>query len=201
MNKPKLVIFESADGCGKTTQCELLAKRINAKRLQQPNSQNCVGFIRSIMKSCESINSDDRQYFAGFSHIVDALTEFDGKSNMVMDRCYLSALVYGKLTKSTPEKLDMILKVLKQVYAQSILGKYDVSIIFLTRHSRYDAEDDDVFEKNTKWNDLRDEYTSIFAKMMTKEIEFVGSESVHLLDVGEKTIEEIHNEILNIIGE
>lgn len=191
--KPKLIIFESADGCGKTTQCDLLVKHLNAKLLQQPNSSNCVGFIRGLMKTCETINSDDRQYFAGFSHIVDAFTHFDGKENLVMDRSYLSALVYGKLTKATPEKLDLILKVLQKVYAENIVGKYDIHIVFLTRNARYDQADDDMFEKNTKWNDLRDEYNRLYNEMLKKEVVFVGDETVHLVDVADMSIDEIHN--------
>lgn len=198
--KPKLIILESADGCGKTTQCEMLAKHFNASILQQPNANNCVGFIRGLMKSCETINSDDRQYLAGFSHIVDAYTKFDRKSNLVMDRCYLSALVYGKLTKSSPEKLDIVLKTLKEVYSQNILGHYDVHIVFLTRHSRYDVADNDVFEKTTKWNDLRDEYNSLYDKMSKNEISFIGKENIYLLDVANNTIEEVHNTILKLVN-
>ena len=52
-----------------------------------------------------NLNPVESQLFIGFSHIVDAFTMSRSDDNIVMDRSFLSGIVYGERTGADQSKL------------------------------------------------------------------------------------------------
>jgi len=165
--KPKLIILEGADGCGKTTQTNLIAQKLDAKIISQPSRDNLVGFIRDVAKKDLTLNAFERQLLIAISHTVDSFTKFDGESNIVMDRSFISGVVYGKMTGVPTPKMMMINQILSSIYLNAASGKYDTKIFFIVRPERLDNPDKDVFESSIKWEDLNKEYEDLYNKSET----------------------------------
>ena len=90
----KLIILEGPDGVGKSTQAKIITEALQAARVSQPSVDNCVGYIRAEAKSLKHITEFERQLLITISHTLDALSKFDGKINVVMERSYISVLIY-----------------------------------------------------------------------------------------------------------
>lgn len=186
----KLIIIEGTDGIGKTTQVKKIADAYSANILSQPNGNNIVGNLRDICKMDKSLLPLERQLFMAISQIVDAyetIGESDG--NLVMDRSYLSGIVYGGLTLLRPSSVDLLFSVLSRVH-DNVLLKFasfsSVHIIILHGKSRFDKPDLDVFELNLKWNDINESYMKLKDRFAGTHA-FCPHESWHLIDISNKT--------------
>ncbi len=196
--RPKLIIMEGPDGCGKSTQASLLFTALypNVRLVSQPSDDNIVGFIRSSVKDP---NTDwtamERQMLISFSHCVDAFSCFDSKSDLIMDRSYISGLVYGKLTNAPENKMKILMACLKSVYTYNVAINYDVYIIIFNAKSRFNKTSHDYFEKSIEWERLRE----LYLKIPSMGFFFSPDEKVSVIDVDNKSVTEIHNLVLNAI--
>ena len=101
----KFIIFEGTDGCGKTTQTELLRRRIaeytGAPCLfeREPDSRNIVGaVIRSALYGGVKISPRSMAYLHvadRLEHIEFMLPLLESGSHIVCDRYYLSNMAYN----------------------------------------------------------------------------------------------------------
>lgn len=158
----RLIVLEGADGLGKSTQAAKLVEWLNGTLLSQPNESNTVGFIRKEAKHTPDFGATERQLMMACSHITDAYDVLrSAKSPVVMDRSYLSGLIYGKLTGVPAHHMAVIERILRSTY-QKALAEWQVTIIHLTAERRLDDPDGDVFERSIKWDKLRDEYVHFF---------------------------------------
>lgn len=200
MAKPKLVIIEGPDGVGKTTQAKKIAEVLKANLVSQPSTDNCVGFIRAEAKNNKSFSGLERQLLIGISHTVDAFTKFKGNENVVMDRSYLSGMVYGRLTGLGGYEIALLTNILSSVYKTAMGDRYDVNVIFLTAENRFDEPDVDVFESTIKWSDLRAEYNRFFQYSNDGRLAlFAQDERVNKLSITGSTPEQVTALILKLI--
>lgn len=183
MSKPKLIILESADNLGKTTLVKLLASKINATILQQPSANNTLSFIREIVKGNTPITPFARQLLHAISHTVDLYeTMLNSRSNIVMDRCYISALIYGRLSGLTEYELSLLYNIHRKLYSK-LEDFFDVTICILTRSKPFANKDDSIYERTIEWNDVNLGYCAIVENQLNnKQVFFAESESVILID-------------------
>jgi len=197
---PRLVIFEGADGIGKTTQAELLADKMEAKLLHQPSGEGLVGFIRDEVKHNPSHNMFERQLLHTASHIVDAFVEFDG-TDVVMDRSPLSGLVYGGVSGQLSQlQLWLLAHANLNVYEAVLRQKgYQVDLFFIQMTSSLKAEGGDVYEDTISANVIRSGYRDLFRRNKTF---FTKSDQIHHLYLTKEwSVQRVHNmvcEVLNV---
>ncbi|GEM_PF-4259443 len=199
----KLIILEGPDGVGKSTQAKRLCEALSAKLVVQPSGDNTLGFLRPIVKTNKNIEPFARQLLHTCSHIVDAYEDFGPHNTaIVMDRCYASALVYGKMTGLPQEQLDILAQIHQNTYRPLIEKHgYDVHYIQFTAENPFrQADEQDVYEKAAKWHALNDEYLSLFDTLSRDNTLCADTETHHLVKVDGKSEDEITAEILKYIA-
>lgn len=205
MSKKKLIVIEGSDGVGKSTQVQKIVKRYNAKQIIQPSGTNIVGYLRNIVKNDLTIGPGERQLLHTISHIADMLTHFDGTKNLVMDRCHISALVYGKITGVT-DNLNEIIQDIHRSFYEVFVNNYDIHVVFLTRRNKYSEQLTDKFEGTLDWDTLRKAYEAMYdihnklPRIFTYEDSDVN-ETVHRIDVKDFDTDTITEMIVNLVGE
>lgn len=198
--KPKLVIIEGADGVGKSTQAKRIAAKIGAKIVSQPSDKNAVGFIRQIAKYHETLSSMERQLLIAVSHTVDSFTEFDQQESIVMDRSFLSGIIYGKLNGVPEDKMMILNQLLSTIYLNRTNLKYDTKVCFITRPRRLNQTAEDVFEKSIQWNKLNDEYKRLYLKAKQYKTPFFSEdEEIKLFEFENEDIDEVTKEIMSFV--
>jgi thymidylate kinase len=198
--KPKLLVIDGVDGIGKSTQVKVLANHYNAKIVAQPSGTNIVGYVRNEVKFNESHNPFARQLLHSLSHVVDAFTEFDGTQNVIMDRSHLCIHTYGPATGLTPEQCNLLFKIHQDIYAYTLKDKFDVSVIFLDRESKYKEELTDNFEKTFSWDNVRKLYLSLFDRLAsTDDFVFSPNEKLYYKNIHTHAKEELTKELIELI--
>lgn len=193
--KKKLVILEGPDGVGKSTQAKILAAKFNARLVSQPSDDNIVSWIRAEAKKNPDFTALERQLLIAVSHTVDAFTKFQGVHNIVMDRSFLSGLVYGELMDLKPEYLVLIRRILLSVYQINLANKFDLHFVFLSSKGRLDTADNDVFEA-LSWNRIAELYRKHYEALTVRHEYFIEpKEKVSLVDITGKDIETVAREI------
>lgn len=200
--KPKLIVIEGPDGIGKSTQAKLLAERYLATVIRQPSTDNLVSFLRDEAKQNPDHSAFERQLMIAISHTVDAFTKFTGDVSLVMDRSYISGLVYGHLTGVSKSQMKILHSTLSSVYTSNIKDTYDVTIVFLTGDTRLDTPDNDVFEQKIQWDDLRNTYQQNYKELRRGAPSvFSKSEKVTELKVTGLGIEQVTQRLVEEIGD
>lgn len=162
--KRKLICIEGVDGIGKSTHIKRLSEKYEAKIVVQPSGNNLVGFLRHEVKFNEDHKPFERQLMHTISHCVDAYTLMDGSENIILDRCHLSAAVYGKVTGLTDFQINLLMSVHEKVYSDALKDKYDITWIIMDRSSKFKEGETDNFEKTFKWEAVRQEYIKKFSE-------------------------------------
>lgn len=199
----KLIILEGPDGVGKSTQARRLCEALGAKLVVQPSGDNCLGFLRPIVKTNKSIEPFARQLLHTCSHIVDAYEDFGAHNKaIVMDRCYASALVYGKMTGLPQEQLDILAEIHQNTYRPLVKKhRYDVHYIQFTAKAPFrQADEQDVYEQASKWEALNEEYLQLFDTLNPVNTLVADNETHDLIHVDGKTEDDIVRELLRIVS-
>lgn len=183
MNKLKLIVLESADNLGKSTLSMQLSTITNASIIQQPSASNTLGFLRRVVKEKTTISPFERQLLHTISHTVDLYeTMLISKNNIVMDRCYISALIYGKLSGLDDYELSLIYDIHHSLYSK-LQDKYDVTICILTRSKPFASKDNSVYEQTLIWNDINNGYLKFVENQKrSKQSYFTNTETIKLID-------------------
>ncbi len=102
--KGKFIVFEGTDGCGKTTQVELLRRKIESLvgpclAEREPDSRNIVGaVIRTALYGGVKILPESMAYLHvadRFEHVEHMLGLLNSGKNIVCDRYYISNMAYN----------------------------------------------------------------------------------------------------------
>ncbi len=198
--KKRLIVLEGPDGTGKSTQAEILAKRYNGKVIKQPSDDNLVWFLRTEAKKNPNYNPFERQMLMAISHTVDSFTKFNGEETIVMDRSYLSGLVYGHLSSVGKYEMALLTQVLATVYKNAVEGKFDVSIVFFLGSDRLDKPDDDIFESTLKWGHINEHYKHMFNELSHQQwAAFSKDENILQVDSSTGTVTEISDRIVKAL--
>lgn len=199
----KLIILEGPDGVGKSTQAKRLCEALAAKLVVQPSGDNCLGFLRPIVKTHKNIEPFARQLLHTCSHIVDAYEDFGAKNKaIVMDRCYASALVYGKMTGLPQEQLDILQEIHHNVYRPLVKKHgYQVHYIQFTAKQPFrQADVKDVYEQASRWKALNEEYLRLFDTLSPVNTLVSDNETHDLIQIDGKTEDQVVQDILKIVA-
>ncbi|EGU61057.1 Thymidylate kinase [Vibrio nigripulchritudo ATCC 27043] len=160
--KNKLIVLEGADGSGKTTIAQLLQDSMKAELLVQPNGSNSLSFLRRLLKSgTTEFDSFARQLLHTCSHLVDFYELIKPLDNsLIMDRSYISALVYGAAQGESATNLKILKDIHKSVYGD-LSKKYDVYIIILDRGARKHVKDSSYYESKIDLDYVESSYRNI----------------------------------------
>lgn len=182
---PKLIVLEGADGVGKSTLADSLVSHYNAIKVRQPSSQNSVKFLRDVVKKDPDFLPFERQLLHSVTHVVDVYELLDKitNTNIVMDRCYLSGLVYGKIMSLTEKQLDLLKRIQRDVHAW-IQTKFEVHVLLIHRDNRLDTPDQSLYEKALKWETIRDGYLEAFNSLHSTPGDYLISPSEKRTIVG-----------------
>lgn len=197
-NEGRFIVFEGIDGSGKTTQIQLLAKRLKEKGVicyetMEPTGGPIGSMVRQILSG--RMKADNR-VIAGLcaaDRLDHLLNEVDGlitKINegvtVLSDRYYFSSYAYQGLDMD----MDWIIKaneqssqVLKPTVNIFIDIDADTAMERITKN-RFHQE---LFEKKSKLAKIRENYMEAFSKLK-------DSENVVIID-GKQTPEQIAEEI------
>lgn len=198
--KPKLIVLAGPDGTGKSTQTKLLASKYQAQIVVQPSERNLVGYIRNEVKNNKRHSPEFRQALHTISHLVD-IEILDGSKNIVMDRSFVCAYVYGSVTGMHVEDNELLLKIHQDTH-KAALEKYDIYLVLLDAEQKHKPGDTDEFEKTFKWGLLRDTYLQVFAGVKNDDkFLMCPHEEITYIKVGNgKSIGEVTKEIVSFIG-
>ena len=133
-NKKGLFIsFEGADGTGKTTQIQLLSKRLasNGHKVhvtREPGGSDLAENIRQILKANPQLDSITELlliFAARRSHFVETITPLLNEGYIIIsDRFYDSSLIYQGILKNLPIEQIMSLK-------QMVMNDFEPDMTFI----------------------------------------------------------------------
>jgi dTMP kinase len=193
--KGKLIVFEGIDGAGLTTQSQMLEKYLKEKKYEvvltkEPTNNLIGGIIRAALKrewltsnrTLQLLFSADRAHHLE-KEIIPALE--DGKI-VISDRYFISTIAYGMIEL---EK-DWLKALNSKFLLPDIIFIIDVPVevsIERIKASRFGFE---LFEEKKKLEKIRNNFLEL-----SKEYKncFVIN--------GNRSIEEVHKEIVKIVEE
>lgn len=198
--KKRLIVLEGSDGTGKSTQAEAIAKHYGGKVIKQPSDDNLVWFLRGEAKKNPNYNPFERQLLMALSHTVDSFTKFNGEETIVMDRSYLSGLVYGHLSSVGKYEMALLTQVLATVYKNAVEGKFAVDIVFFLGANRLDKPDNDVFESTLQWGAINEHYKHMHGELSRREwAAFSKDEGISQVDSSTGTVTEITDRLVKVL--
>lgn len=198
--KKRLIVLEGADGTGKSTQAEALVAHYNGKLIKQPSDDNLVWFLRAEAKKNPNYNPFERQLLMALSHTVDSFTKFNDDQTIIMDRSYLSGLVYGHLSSVGKYEMALLTQVLATVYKNAVESKFDVSVVFFLGSNRLDQPDNDVFESTLQWGAIHEHYKGMFGELSRREWSaFSKDEDILQVDSSAGTVIEITDRLVKAL--
>jgi dTMP kinase len=196
MNNGRFIVFEGIDGCGKSTQLgmvldELINKNYKTIITREPGGTPIGEKIRDLLKSDCSFSKETEAYLFAASRCehnqyINKLIEDD---NIVLcDRHIFSSLAYQDYSFAWNVN-EECMKLLKY---KPILITYDISYDELIKRIANRNSNKDRFE-----NRLNDEKNYNILRNKYKNINniFHG----HLINIDNKSIEEVHKETMDII--
>jgi dTMP kinase len=193
--KGKLIVFEGIDGAGLTTQSQMLEKYLKEKKYEvvltkEPTNNLIGGIIRAALKkewltsnrTLQLLFSADRAHHLE-KEIIPALE--DGKI-VISDRYFISTIAYGmiELEKDWLKALNSKFLLPDIIFIIDVPAEISIERI---KASRFGFE---LFEEKKKLEKIRNNFLEL-----SKEYKncFVIN--------GNRSIEEVHKEIVKIVEE
>ena len=197
----KLIVFEGVEGCGKTTQSQLLSKyfydnQIDHLLVREPGGTETGEQIRSILLHSEELNGLSELFLLSAARqilisqkVIPALKS--GKI-VISDRFYFSSLAYQGHARGIDESVILNLSEIAslEIYPD-IAFLIDISTSQSFNSKINDKKDRFERESSDFHNSVRNGYLSI-AK---------SDKNLWRIIEGNKNISEVHEEIILLLNE
>lgn len=185
----KFIVFEGIDGSGKTTQAKLLADYLNGIYTCEPTTGEIGQLIRKILngKNCEKETL--ALLFAGdrVEHIKEIERQLK-ENTVICDRYVYSSIVYQSIQGID---IDFIVNINKFAKLPDILIFLDVSIEESLKRMG-DRDSKEIFENKETLKKVNEKYAHIINNKL-----FEPKNGYILINTDNKTVEEVHKEIIN----
>lgn len=199
MGRGKLILIEGLDRTGKTTQCNILYKKLqpNCKLLKFPERSTRIGGLINEYLTDDSFQLSDQAIHLLFSanrwEIVDKIKKdlLEGK-NIVMDRYVYSGVAYSAAKGTNGMDLDWCLQ------PDVGLLKPDLTLFLSTQDVDNNAEKSGFGDERYETVKFQEKVKQTFMKLLDKEI-MKGDESITIVDVTNKGIQEVEALIWQIV--
>ncbi|CAI4551372.1 CPA_1a_G0030560.mRNA.1.CDS.1 [Saccharomyces cerevisiae] len=199
MGRGKLILIEGLDRTGKTTQCNILYKKLqpNCKLLKFPERSTRIGGLINEYLTDDSFQLSDQAIHLLFSanrwEIVGKIKKdlLEGK-NIVMDRYVYSGVAYSAAKGTNGMDLDWCLQ------PDVGLLKPDLTLFLSTQDVDNNAEKSGFGDERYETVKFQEKVKQTFMKLLDKEIR-KGDESITIVDVTNKGIQEVEALIWQIV--
>ncbi|CAI4553976.1 BAK_1a_G0029870.mRNA.1.CDS.1 [Saccharomyces cerevisiae] len=199
LGRGKLILIEGLDRTGKTTQCNILYKKLqpNCKLLKFPERSTRIGGLINEYLTDDSFQLSDQAIHLLFSanrwEIVDKIKKdlLEGK-NIVMDRYVYSGVAYSAAKGTNGMDLDWCLQ------PDVGLLKPDLTLFLSTQDVDNNAEKSGFGDERYETVKFQEKVKQTFMKLLDKEIR-KGDESITIVDVTNKGIQEVEALIWQIV--
>nr|AAA34486.1 CDC8 gene [Saccharomyces cerevisiae] len=199
MGRGKLILIEGLDRTGKTTQCNILYKKLqpNCKLLKFPERSTRIGGLINEYLTDDTFQLSDQAIHLLFSanrwEIVDKIKKdlLEGK-NIVMDRYVYSGVAYSAAKGTNGMDLDWCLQ------PDVGLLKPDLTLFLSTQDVDNNAEKSGFGDERYETVKFQEKVKQTFMKLLDKEIR-KGDESITIVDVTNKGIQEVEALIWQIV--
>ncbi len=205
----KLIVLEGIDGCGKTTQTELVSKRLeklskNVLTTKEPTREDEIGrLIHEVLQGKVKIPPAAIQYLYAADRVVHleqvVLPALKEVKTVISDRYFWSSVAYGLADLPAQADLDSVTDKDRLLVVQSMLSFYHQFIVpdftFYLRVAPSTANGRlaqlgrprELYEKDSKLEKITQGYEWLVSQF-PKEITVVD---------GEKSVEEVTEEIVS----
>ena len=204
MKNRLFIVLEGIDGCGKTTQAELLKEHFTNQEEQviispEPSNGIIGNMIRQALKKRITFSRKRNLFDEQMAYLFAAdrhdhlYNDIDGVFKLIKDsyhvistRYYFSSLAYNC---ETAEKFSFIQKLNDRFPDPDLTIYLDIPIeVSLARLQERSLKE--IYETQEKLTKVREQYQQIFADYQGKAILIDGTQSV----------EHIHEQIVNFIN-
>jgi dTMP kinase len=196
----KFIIFEGTDGCGKTTQTELLRRRITeytgAPCLfeREPDSRNIVGaVIRSALYGGVKISPRSMAYLHvadRLEHIEFMLPLLESGSHIVCDRYYLSNMAYNSGEGLSVEDVYELNRPCAEALSPDAIVYLDVPPEVTRARRAADRASEEIYDADEKQKRIRNNFEMALGCVAKAE----GEQKIIRINAA-RTFEEVSDEI------
>ena len=197
----KLIVFEGVEGCGKTTQSQLLSKyfydnNIDHLLVREPGGTATGEQIRSILLHSEELNGLSELFLLSAARQIlisqKVIPALESGKIVISDRFYFSSLAYQGYARGIDESIILNLsKVASLEISPDIAFLLDISTSQSFNRKINDTKDRFERESSTFHNSVRNGYLSI-AK---------SDQDLWRIIEGDKQVSEVHQEIIFLLNE
>ena len=199
--KPLFIVFEGVEGCGKTTQSQLLSKyfydnNIDHLLVREPGGTETGEQIRSILLHSEELNGLSELFLLSAARQIlisqKVIPALESGKIVISDRFYFSSLAYQGHARGIDESIILNLsKVASLEISPDIAFLLDISTSQSFNRKINDTKDRFERESSTFHNSVRNGYLSI-AK---------SDQDLWRIIEGDKQVSEVHQEIIFLLNE
>ena len=172
------IVFEGCDGCGKTTQTELLRKAISEVTgrpclyEREPNERNAAGaIIRSGLYGGVKFLTESMAYL----HVADRLEHIEFMrplvekgTNIVCDRYYLSNMAYNATDRISMEDIYLMNKPCVESMKPDLFVFLDVPPEVSKKRRDDNRADKEIYDGDDKQARVRANYLSAIDLLISK---------------------------------
>lgn len=201
--KGKFIVFEGIDGSGKSTQIELLSKKLSENNIKccktcEPTDFSTGSLLRKILTGSET--TDSRAVACLFAadrieHVVNPnnglLNKLNQGTTVICDRYYFSSYAYHGVDTDMDWVID-INSVSRGLLRPDATIFMDISAKTAMNRIMCGRDHTELYEKEDRLALVRDKYFEAFDK-------FKNEEKIFIIDA-DKSPEVIAKEIWNIVS-
>lgn len=202
MSRGRFIVFEGLDGAGKTTQIELLEKRLREMgrrvyRTAEPTESVSGGLLRDALGGVSARSACEMAALFVLDRIFHNVNPVNGIERMladgvdvISDRYYYSSMAYqGSETDATWVR-DMNLNC-PEIRRPDICIFLDLTPTQSMERIERGRETHEIYENEARLTLVRDQFYRVFEELKERE-------NIHVVNAY-RSIEEIHAEIVGLL--